>query len=265
MNILKRELRNNLKSIIIWSLSMVFLIYAGMVKYSAFQKTGESANELFKDLPKFMLSIFGVDNAADITSVSVFYSIFFIYFALMAGVHALMLGAIIISKEERDKTADFLFVKPVKRKHIISMKIIAALINILIFNLVTFFVSILLLNQYEDKKSLLYPVFLICVALFMLQLLFLGIGLFLGAVSKSSKKATAYGTLIILSVFILKVLMDLNKDLDFFRIVSPFKYFSSTDIMLFSKMDWQYMFIAIFLTIIPTILTYYFFGKRNLK
>ena len=40
MNIVKRELKAHLKSLLIWCGSMVFLIYAGMIKYSAFSETG---------------------------------------------------------------------------------------------------------------------------------------------------------------------------------------------------------------------------------
>ena len=44
----------------------------------------------------------------------------------MATVHAAMLGADIISKEERDKTAEFLFVKPISRNKIIISKLLGS-------------------------------------------------------------------------------------------------------------------------------------------
>ena len=54
----------------------------------------------------------------------------------MATIHAAMLGATIIAKEERDKTAEFLFVKPVSRSKIISFKLLVALVNIVILTIV---------------------------------------------------------------------------------------------------------------------------------
>ena len=56
----------------------------------------------------------------------------------MATIHAAMLGATIIAKEERDKTSEFLFAKPVLRSTIITAKLLAAFVNIVVFNLITF-------------------------------------------------------------------------------------------------------------------------------
>lgn len=266
MNIYKREMKNNLKGLIIWCLSMAFMIYAGMVKYSAFQKTGDAANELFDSLPAPLQAIFGIDTAnGDLTSISVFYSIFFVYFVLIAAVHSTMLGAIIVSKEERDKTADFLLVKPIKRSQILTRKILAAMTNILIFNFITFIISLVCVEYYNDGDFLGGKIFVICIALLFIQFLFLGSGFLLGAIAKTSKRATSIGTAIILGSFILKVVMDLNKDMDFLKIISPFEYFSSADIMLHDKFDYGYSVIAILIVIVTVMITYYKFDKRNIK
>lgn len=60
MNILKRELRANLKSLMIWSASMAALIYMGMIKYSAFEKTGAAVNDFFEQLPPAMMKVMGI-------------------------------------------------------------------------------------------------------------------------------------------------------------------------------------------------------------
>ena len=56
----------------------------------------------------------------DLSKVSGYYGMLFIYLLLMATIHAAMLGATIIAKEERDKTSEFLFVKPVSRSKVIT-------------------------------------------------------------------------------------------------------------------------------------------------
>jgi len=153
MNIVLRELRANLKSLIIWSVSMVFLIAVGMVKYSGIAAVGQSANELFNQMPAAMKSILGM-NYLDLTSISGYYGMFFLYFLLLGGTHAVMLGATIISKEERDKTADFIFVKPIARSRVITAKLIAVLINLVIFNLVTLLASVFFVAMYNKGEPI---------------------------------------------------------------------------------------------------------------
>ena len=158
MNLLLRELRANLKSLLIWSAIMAGLIYMGMIKYSAFAKTGGAVNSLFDQMPQPMLTVLGIVPGTDLTTVAVFYSIFFLYFSLLAAIHAVMLGTIIIAKEERDKTADFLFVKPITRHHAIRIKVIAAMIQIIVLNFVTWTFSLISTAPYSEGNSLFKPI-----------------------------------------------------------------------------------------------------------
>jgi len=72
----------------------------------------------------------------------------------MAKIHASMIGAAIISKEERDKTTEFLFAKPVSRNEIITAKLFSGFANILIFNLITTTSSIIMVDIPTKVKQL---------------------------------------------------------------------------------------------------------------
>ncbi|MFA5881807.1 MAG: ABC transporter permease subunit, partial [Eubacteriales bacterium] len=76
----------------------------------------------------------------------------FLYLVVMATIHAAMLGANIIAKEERDKTAEFLLAKPVSRNEIITVKLGAGLTNILIFNAVTLLSSLVIVGHYSGSE-----------------------------------------------------------------------------------------------------------------
>lgn len=64
-----------------------------------------------------------------------------------------MLGSGIISKEERDKTAEFLLVKPVSRAHIMTAKLLAALTLLAVFFLVTYASAYGILSYYTKDTS----------------------------------------------------------------------------------------------------------------
>ncbi len=265
MNIFLRELRAHTKSLLVWSASMVFLVMGGMLKYSAFQKTGDAINDMFKDLPAGMMKVMGITSGQDLTSVGVFYSIFFLYFMLMMSVHSTMLGASIIAKEERDKTADFLLVKPVRRYQVVTAKICAALVLVVLFNLVTFVSSAIAVAPYNDSgTSLTGPIFSLTSALLVVQIMFLGIGLLLGAWAHNAEKASGLATTVILSTFLLKVFIDLKEEIHYLEFLTPFRYFKSYDVMF--NHDIRIPFVILSLTVaIATIAgTYFFFQKRDL-
>lgn len=147
MNIYIRELKAHRKSLVIWSVSMALMVAGGMGEYSAGMGAGaEGFNDLVDTLPQSLQKIFGV-GVFDLSNILDYFGVLFIYLALIAAVHAAMLGAGIISKEEREKTAEFLMVKPVSRTKIITSKMFASVTIVLVFNIVTAVTSYIMLME----------------------------------------------------------------------------------------------------------------------
>lgn len=264
MNVLKRELRGNMKSLIIWSICMVLLVLVGMVKFSGISAAGSASVELFNSLPESVKAIFGL-TGIDVTSVGGFFSMFFLYFMLLGSIHSGMLGATIISKEERDKTADYLFAKPRTRATIIAEKYAAWFINIIVFNLVTCVSSVVIVGGYNKGESITSGIIEMMTALFILQFLFGAIGLSVSSLVDSNKKATGITTAIILGTYMLSIGMSVNENLAKLRVLSPFKYFEGPAMMTGNGMEAAYVAFSIILGIGLSIVTFYYYGKRDLK
>ena len=263
MNIFFRELKGNYKSLLIWCIAQFFIIFAGMMKYQGYSASGVDINKLFETFPKGLLAVFGM-GSVDISQVAGFYSVFFLYFMLLAAVHAVMFGAVVVSKEERDHCADFLFSKPVKRHQVITPKLLVGVVNILIFNLVTFAASVFFIAKYNNGDGLADKVAVTMVALFMLQLFFLALGAMLGAVLKTTKLATSVSAFIILGTFFLSVTLDLTENLKFLKYLTPFKYFEGKALMLDGMISLSSAGILLVLTVILTALSYLVFNHRDL-
>lgn len=223
MNIFLRELKATRRSLMIWSGSIIFLIYVGMMKYEGFNKAGESANELFDAMPKVAKAILGLGEL-DLALISGYYVIFFMYFALLCGIHAIMQGAVVLSKEERDKTADFLMVKPQKRSRVITMKILASLFNMICINGVTWISSLIAVHFFNNGPSINDLVAKLMISLLMIQGVFFAIGFLLGGIFKT-KKATGISTAVLLGSFILSAIIDIYDEISFLKYLTPFKYF----------------------------------------
>lgn len=263
MNVFKKEMKANFKSLIIWCCAQVFIIFAGLTKYQGFADSQVDMNALLAAFPKEIMVVFGV-GSVDITKVAGFYSVFFLYFMLLAAVHAVMFGAVVVSKEERDHCADFIYAKPVRRFQVISPKLLAGIINILIFNMVTFGASVFFIAQHNNGDGLIDKVSLTMLALFILQLFFLALGTLFGAVLKTTKLATSGAAGLVMGFFILSVAADLYDKMAFLKIFTPFKYFEGAALMVNDQLSFSSAVILLITTLVFFTLTFIAFNQRDL-
>ncbi|MDQ1143457.1 ABC-2 type transport system permease protein [Bacillus sp. SORGH_AS 510] len=264
MNIFIKELKSHRKSLIFWCIGVFLMVASGMNKYSSLYSSGQSMNELMADMPKSLQAIMGV-GSFDLSKASGYYGMLFMYLVLMATIHAAMLGATIIAKEERDKTTEFLFVKPVSREKIITAKLLAAITNIVIFNLVTFASSVIIVGKVSDGEKVNGEIAVTMLGMFLLQLLFMVVGSAISAVKKQPKTAASLATAILLLTFVLSMVIDLNENLDLLKYLTPFKYFEAKHMMVGDGLEIVSIFLSLFLIMALTYGTYLFYKKKDLN
>ena len=264
MNIFIQEMKAHRKSIIIWCIGMFFMIVAGMGKFSAYSSTGQSINDIIAKIPKSVRIIMGFGDY-DVSKASGYFALLFLYLVLMATIHAVMLGANIISKEERDKTSEFLFVKPVSRNRIITFKILASLVNITILNIITLISSIVLVGKYSKGETVTNEIIKLMVGMFIIQLIFLVIGTGLAAITQNPKTATSGATGILLITYMLSIFVDLNNKIENLKYLTPFKYFEAKNLINGGGFDPVFVVLSILIIAILTSGTYLFYKKRDLN
>lgn len=264
MNIYFRELKAHRKSLIIWVVAMVIMIIAGMGEYSAgVAKGGDGFKELMANMPKSVQNLYGV-GTFDFTKALDYYAVLFLYLALIAATHAVMLGNGIIAKEERDKTVEFLLVKPVSRNKIITSKFLSALTMVVIFNLISYATSYFVLNNYSKETPFAMSLFKLMLAMLVLQIVFTILGALIAACLGKHKLSTAISTGILLLMFMLAILIDMIGTIDFLRYFTLFKYVSAKDILK-TGYDIVYPIILGILIVGFTYGTYFFYHKRDLR
>lgn len=262
MNMTARELRANAKSLTIWCTAMVLLIGVGMIKYAGIAGAGQGVAELIEQLPEAMKSILAL-NQLDLTTIAGYYGVFFLYFMLLGGIHAVMLGADIIAKEERDQTADFLFVKPVRRSRVITAKLAAVLVNLVVFNLATLLASIFFVARYHSGPPITEQILYLMAALFFLQVIFAAIGAGLAGLVRKPGKAASYAAALFLVMFFLSSAIELYPKIDFLQYLTPFRYFPIAPVMQ-GTFEPRFVVLAIVVSLVFAGLTYLTFQKRDL-
>jgi ABC-2 type transport system permease protein len=265
MNVFWREMKAHRKSLILWSIGSFLMVYSGMGKYEAYSSSGQSINDLMKDIPSSLKAVLGFGDV-DLSTISGYYSILFLYILLMATIHAAMLGASIIAKEERDKTSEFLFVKPISRNSVITAKLLAAFTNVVIFNLVTFVSLIVVLGSFnKNGEDINGDIALTMLGMFILQVLFMLMGSALASIKRKPKTAASVATGILLLTYLLSIIIDLNENLEGLKYLTPFKYFEAANVMFGEGIETIYVLISVLMIIALSLITYTFFKKRDLN
>lgn len=264
MNIFLREMKANAKSLIIWCICMFAFVAASMVKYAGISGSEQSMNEILAQMPKSVQSIIGT-GTFDLSKASGYYGMLYLYLALMAGIQAVMIGASIISKEERDKTSEFIFVKPVSREKIITSKLSAALVNIMIFNAVTLISSITMVGYYGKGEDVNNYIFKLMVGMFILQIMFILIGTAISALIKKPKVSISISTGILLVMFIVSIAIDINDSLEPLKYLTLFKYFEAKSIMFGEGFQLVFVILSILIIGVCGVVTYTFYRKRDLN
>lgn len=264
MNVFMKEMRSNLISLIIWSVSSILLILIAMMKYLGFAQDAEATTELLNSLPKGILAAFGMD-VLNVATMKGYYAVLFIYFVLIATIHAAMLGATIISKEERDKTSEFLFPKPRKRSQIIAPKILAAMTNVVILNIVIAISSILLVAVYNQDEPITAEIIKLMGVLLILQTIFLTFGTVIASFTSNTKTSGSVATGILLITYFFSIAVDIDKRLDNLKYFSPFKYFDPKLVMLNESFEPIYYIISVALIVLFTTMTFILYERRDIS
>jgi len=262
MNIFIRELKANLKSLLIWSVIIALLIVMAASKFSAFAGDPEML-KILDSMPPAMLDVFNM-RAFNLTTLSGFYGIMFIYFGLMGAIASAMWGSDIISKEERDKTVEFSLVLPVSRSRVITAKALAALVNCVAFVLITWGMSLVAVQSFNPDQAFNSYLALQMRAMFVIELIFLSLGLLLGCVMKQYKRSASIAVGIILATYFMSIVSGMQEKLDFLKWFTPFKYFDAADLFHTGQMNSTYLLISLGIIVVCVALAYFTYNKRDL-
>jgi ABC-type transport system involved in multi-copper enzyme maturation permease subunit len=149
------EMRRNLKSFIIWSGSICGILFFGMLFYPAINADGllTQIEVMFENpMMKGVMAAFGADVSA-LGSLMGFYVTYnSIYNVLLGCIFASILAGNLLAREEAEKTAEFLFTRPVSRKTIFRSKA-AVLVTYITLLSVLFFLFSLFSLEFVKKDS----------------------------------------------------------------------------------------------------------------
>ncbi|MFD0590386.1 ABC transporter permease subunit [Paenibacillus sp. GCM10027627] len=265
MNVFSREMKASVKSLLIWTVGILLMVWSGMAKYSTLSESSDAVGELMADLPKAMQAILGI-GSLDLSTAMGYFGMLYLYLLVMAAIHSSMLGANMMAKEERDKTAEFLLVKPISRARLLAVKLTAAIVLVLLFNAAMTASSFLFVVPYTDggASAIASDMFRLMLGMLLAQLLFLSIGMAIASAGRRPKRAVAISAAVMMATFLLSIGMDLGDGLDALGYFTPFKYFEAS-MLLTDGFDPVYVALSAAVSAISLAIAFAGYTRRDMQ
>lgn len=261
MNVYLHELKSYKKSTIIWTCSLVAVAIFFLSMFPGFSMEAEEFNKLIMSYPEEVRKALGI--GSNITSFFGFYSYVFFYIVLCGSIQAMNLGLSVISKEVREKTADFLLTKPVARRHIVTSKILAIL-TCLIFTNMVYIICSGIMSSIVNKKEFSIKIFiLISITMFFIQLIFMAMGVIISVIMPKIKSVIGVSTGVVFSFFIISMFGSVIGD-KAIRYITPFKYFDTLYIINNRGYETPFIVIGIIFIVTAILASYLIYIKKDI-
>ncbi|WP_088014490.1 ABC transporter permease subunit [Gottfriedia acidiceleris] len=261
MNIFLHELKAYRKSTFIWTASLMAIVVFFLSLFPAIAKDYVEFSKVLEGYPEGVRKALGLE-IESFGSVLGFYSYVFIYISLCGAIQAMILGTSIVSKEVREKTADFLLTKPVTRTKVMASKIFAGIVSLAITNVFYLAATIMMAQHVKTADYSSKSIILLSVSLFITQLLFFGIGILISVVFPKIKAILSISLAIVFGFFVVGMVVATDES-NVKRLLSPFKYFEPKYIIAHSKFESQFLIVSIGIIIVSIIASFVIYKKKD--
>ena len=260
MTIIKHELRQGKTAFLIWTASIGFLLSVCVFLFPEMKGEMEGISDVFASMGSFTAA-FGMDRLNFGTLIG--------YYAIECG-NVLGLGGAffaslcavsMLSKEEKEKTAEFLFTHPINRTRIITEKLIAILMQITVMNLIIYILSVgsmVMIGEEIPWKEM----NLMHLAYYILQVELAGICFGISAFVRKGSVGIGLGIAIVM--YFLNLIANIAEVAQFLKYITPFGYCDGADIVTNGKLDGGLVFIGMLLCMTGIIIAYLNYNQKDM-
>lgn len=261
---LKREIKINLKSFIIWTLVLIGIFSVAYLMYpSIIESNGiEQMDEMMQMFPESVLKAFNMDISSMETAFGWLKSEGFVFVLLIINSYAAIIGSNILLKEESDKTIEYLNSLPVTRSKIVLSKFLAGLFYIVLITLVVgvFNYVALTLSGDFDKKVLIY----LSMTPLLSSITLYTICMFISTFTHKTKKMFGIGIGLVFISYMLNVLSTMAESSEFLKYLSVFTLADIRNVIVNSSIDIKMVLISVVLSVLFLIATLIRYNKKDL-
>lgn len=261
MTIVKHEWKQARTPFLIWTGAIGFMLAVCVFLFPEMKGQMGEINELFASMGAFT-EAFGMDQL-NFGTLEGYYAIECGNVLGLGGAfYAALCAVSILSKEEKDGTAEFLLVHPVSRLRILSEKLLAVLLQITALNLVIFLLAIGSMAVVGEEIPW-REVSLLHLAYYLLQLELGGICFGLSACLRRGSVGVGLGLAVM--AYFLNLAANITEAAEFLSYVTPFGYCEGADIVNNGSLDGVKVAIGMTLGIAGVALGYVRYMRKDIR
>ncbi len=261
---LKRELKINLKSFLIWTSIMLFMFLIVYLMYPAIVNSDSVAmmDEMMKMFPDEVIKAFNMDISSMDSAFGWLKTEGFVFIFLITGVYASIMGSSILLKEESEKTIEYLNSLPVRRKDILKNKVICGIFYIVLMIIIIGlfnYIGLELSGDFDRKQFILLSITPLFIALPLYA-----INLFISTISKKTKKTFGIALGISFISYFLSIISELSKETEFFKYFTVYTLGDIRNVIIDVSINPIMIFIAVGISLLFIILSFVKYEKKEL-
>jgi ABC-2 type transport system permease protein len=256
------EARMLAKSALIWAASLAAMAALYLSVYPGMASDVGDFKKMLAAYPPSIQSMLGV-RVSELGTLLSFYSMIFTFIALCGAIQAMNLGLSVLSRESREKTADFLLVKPVPRSAVVTAKICASAADLLFTNVVFWAASLLLANLVKRADFSVWRLMLVNFTLLFAQLIYFALGLFLSVFFKKLRSVLSLSLGVVFGFYMLGSLLVTKSD-DPARLLCPLKYFDASYIIRNGGYEPRYLAVGAVITAVCVAASYLIYSRKDI-
>ena len=225
-----KELKLNLTLSIIWAATIASLIFMTMAVMPTMLAKTQVISEFISAYPPALLKAFNFDPGSFTSPLGFAVVYNMIYTMLLGSIFSISMTAKMLHREQAERTAEFLLVRPLSRGTVFASKVAAWLTLLVGMNLVLYAAGAASLAAFTPAGlawSVRDYTAVSAYGLF-LMLGMGGVGLLVSATAGRARSLTGPATGIVLGLYLLDIVAKLTADYGAIGWVSPFKWVDTT-------------------------------------
>ena len=261
MSLLKHELRQGRTAFLIWTGAIAVLLVLCIFLFPEMKEEMGEIGQMFSNMGAFSAA-FGMDRLN--------FGTFIGYYAIECG-NVLGLGGAFfaalcavdsLSKEERTGTAEFLLTHPVSRRQVVREKLLSVFLRITALNLICY--ALVLISALLIKESIPWKeINLLHLAYFIMQLEIGAICFGLSAFLRKGAAGAGLGVAVL--AYMLNIIANLTKSVEFLKNITPFGYCDGAEIVSQGRLFPGRMGIGLLISLLCLAAAYWQYGRKDIR
>lgn len=260
MTIYIKELKQGMKGFIIWTASIAFMMFICIMMFPEMKGEMDSVSDVFANMGGFTAA-FGMDKLS-FGELMGFYGIECgNILGLGGGFFAALVGVVALSKEEKERTAEFLLTHPVSRCSVVTQKLLSVLTQVVLMNIIVVAVCLgsaaAIGEDFQMKEFMLLHVAYLVMQVEISCICF-GISAFI------KRGSIGVGLGLALACYFMNIVCNISEKAEFLRYITPYAYAEASNIISESALETELIAIGAAVSAVCVIIAYIKYLKKDI-